>query len=224
MDGRRIEDLVLDHKLDAVDNLSGNLAREIGNILSATRLGMSMGHTREEMDQHILRFEILRLRLMSFVRPRALCLEELSISSVIIQCCVTLERTAELSCVMLDLSSMPEIPLIRGDRSQLEYLVANLVQNALNSVATEGGKVRIRSFARKRHCGFIVADNGRGMSVQTLTRAFSPFYSSREDGLGLGLFVCRRIALDHGWRIGVFTKVDKGSIFYVRIPMEEVTA
>ena len=64
-----------------------------------------------------------------------------------------------------------------------------------------------------------VRDNGRGIAPNMISKVFDPFYSSRADGFGLGLYSCRRIAKDHGWHLDVASMTGEGTEFVLTVPL-----
>ncbi len=92
--------------------------------------------------------------------------------------------------------------------------------NALQAVSRANGALTVSSVVNEGQVEVCVEDNGRGIAPEVLERVFDPFYSSRPDGFGLGLFSCRRIAEEHGWRLEAQSQCDEGSKFVLRIPTE----
>jgi signal transduction histidine kinase len=101
----------------------------------------------------------------------------------------------------------------RGDETLLRQAVKNLVNNAIEA----GTKVEVRlsagDFAGKMGVCIEVRDNGAGMSEERMKKIFSPFYSTKESGLGIGLSLVQKIALAHGSPVEVSSVEGKGSRF-----------
>jgi signal transduction histidine kinase len=113
---------------------------------------------------------------------------------------------------------------IQGNSAQIESLVLNLLQNAFQSVEPEG-KIEISaSLLQKNPCGtgawirLQVKDNGQGFSKNDLQKLFSPFFSTKCDGTGLGLFLCRKIVQNHGGVLKATGCSGKGATFSVFLP------
>ncbi|MCU0967437.1 MAG: ATP-binding protein [Rubrivivax sp.] len=102
------------------------------------------------------------------------------------------------------------LPPILGDATQLRQVVHNLVQNALDAVGDRpGGRVEVTTAAARGESGELrevrltVVDNGPGFAEKVLKRAFEPYVTTKTKGTGLGLAVVRKIADEHGARVGL---------------------
>lgn len=109
-----------------------------------------------------------------------------------------------------DLGDVPDLFL---DRSEIIQLILNLVRNALEATP-KGKRVIIKTEALGEEVIFSVQDEGSGISQEIIREIGTPFYSTKEEGTGLGLAVCQNIANDHNAAIEIETS-DQGSIFWV---------
>jgi len=105
--------------------------------------------------------------------------------------------------------------MVLGSRIRLEQIVINLLQNALEAVEDkQDGRVAVRVDEAGDDIALVIADNGPGISSDIREQLFSPFNTSKEGGLGLGLVISRDIASDYGGRIDVETG-ETGTCFSV---------
>jgi len=111
---------------------------------------------------------------------------------------------------------MPPLVVV-PDRMQQVFL--NLVLNAIDAMPG-GGRLRVSTSRSVRPSGVYVtfADTGVGISSDVLSRIFDPFYTTKPDGLGVGLYVSQRIVEEHGGRIEVESQVGEGTTFVVWLP------
>lgn len=124
-------------------------------------------------------------------------------------------RTVELE---LDLQ---QVPRVSGKPSQIRQVLTNLVLNASESVDSDG-EIAISLFEQDAQVCVSVRDNGRGMSENDIKCCFDPFYTTKQDGTGLGLSVCHGIVKNHGGSIDVESS-EKGTRFIVRLPVAYAT-
>lgn len=100
----------------------------------------------------------------------------------------------------------PNLPPLQADRVQIEQVLINLITNAIQALAQLTAEERRLRLAVKAQAGdavlFQVADNGHGISPEERERLFAPFFTTREEGLGLGLSISRTIIENHGGQIG----------------------
>jgi len=110
-----------------------------------------------------------------------------------------------------------QLPRINGDQIQLQQLLVNLIKNAIESMAVtdEPRALSVKSESRDgRDVTISVADTGNGIGPQDLDRIFNPLFTTKRDGMGMGLSICRSIAQAHDGQLWVSPNTPKGVIFY----------
>ena len=114
------------------------------------------------------------------------------------------------------------LPRIQCDRVQLQQVMLNLIVNAIQSMSgVEDGKRELQiSTVNTGAEGVCVAvwDTGRGLSPESLSRLFEPFYTTKPDGMGMGLSICRSIIEAHGGRLWATRCEPRGAVFQFTIP------
>ena len=113
------------------------------------------------------------------------------------------------------------LPLIDGDRVQLQQVIINLVVNAVQAMSNASDGTRELSISSGRTPDGVlvtVKDSGPGLPPATLERLFEAFYTTKPGGLGLGLSICRSIIDAHGGRLWASANVPRGAIFHVAVP------
>jgi PAS domain S-box-containing protein len=117
---------------------------------------------------------------------------------------------------------MEGLPMIHGDRVQLQQVVLNLIINAIEALSgvSEGLRELLISTAKDGSGGVIVSvwDSGPGISPAIHERLFDAFYTSKPSGLGLGLSICRSIIEAHGGRLWASADVPRGAVFQFTVP------
>jgi C4-dicarboxylate-specific signal transduction histidine kinase len=111
--------------------------------------------------------------------------------------------------------------VVQGDRVQLQQVILNLIINAIEAMGVSEGTRELLIGTGKdgsRSVLVRIADSGPGLAAATLERLFQPFYTTKPNGLGLGLSICRSIVEAHGGRLWVTTNVPRGAIFQLTLP------
>jgi signal transduction histidine kinase len=125
--------------------------------------------------------------------------------------------------IKIDLQKDPNLPTVEHDSGQIHQVLLNLLLNAVQAI--EGaGAIRVEISLLKGDAAITVVDTGRGIAPEHLANIFSPFYTTKGNGTGLGLSMARRIAEEHHGRIEVTSEVGKGTKFLVVLPLQQTTA
>jgi signal transduction histidine kinase len=116
------------------------------------------------------------------------------------------------------------LPLIQGDRVQLQQVMLNLIVNAIQSMSgvEDGNRELHISTVSIEPEGVCVAvrDTGHGLRPESLPRLFEPFYTTKPDGLGMGLSICRSIIEAYGGRLWATGREPRGALFHFTIPAD----
>ena len=113
----------------------------------------------------------------------------------------------------------PDLPKLNVDPSLLRRAFTNIVTNALQAMP-DGGKLRIKAWRSEKLATVSFQDTGKGISEDVKAKIFSPLFTTKEKGVGLGLAVTRRLVESHRGEIKVTSKVGEGTTFTVEIPLD----
>ena len=115
------------------------------------------------------------------------------------------------------------LPLIQGDRVQLQQVILNLITNAVQamSAVSEGARELLISTAKDASGGVLVAvrDSGPGLNPESFARLFDAFYTTKPGGMGMGLSICRSIVEAHGGRIWASVTAAPGTVLQCILPV-----
>jgi len=234
-------------KLEALGTLAGGIAHDFNNVLGAV-LGygeLALQHSsaasaqRGYIDNILVaanRARELTARILAFSRPGMGSARPIALQKII-------GEVHSLTCASLPAQvavelSLPSAPLIAaGDAAQLHQMLANLVTNAVQAVAT-GGRVLVRAAAAEvgeardcsvgrliagRYARIDIVDSGVGMDPAQIERIFGTFFTTKPvgEGTGLGLSLVHGIVLDHGAALEVESHPGTGTTFSVYLPLAD---
>ena len=164
-------------------------------------------------------------RLRALIQRRAPELAWCDLNATIRQTLAWSEADVELAHVQVELALTEPPPQVRVDRILIEQVILNLVQNAIDAmreVPPERRKLRIACVGEADGAVKIsVSDQGEGISPAVAERLYSPFFTTRPNGFGLGLSICRSIVEMHGGRIWHGANADGGAAFHFVLPSGE---
>jgi signal transduction histidine kinase len=114
-----------------------------------------------------------------------------------------------------------DLPSVSADRIQLQQVILNLLLNAAEAMLSNSEQERLVWVRSEKHDGgalISVEDSGPGVEPENVKRIFETFFTTKAEGTGMGLSICRAIVESHGGRITVASAVPKGSVFKVFLP------
>jgi C4-dicarboxylate-specific signal transduction histidine kinase len=162
--------------------------------------------------------------LRSLVRNAQLNFTQIDINEAIEKVLLLSKRELERAGVTLRIEFDRTLPNIEADRVQLQQVVLNLVRNAIEAMSGVEGRSRILTVSSKvadEHVSVTVADTGVGIDPANRVRLFDALYTTKENGLGLGLSICRKIVTIHGGRLWVEENTTHGTMFAFVLPLRQ---
>jgi PAS domain S-box-containing protein len=162
--------------------------------------------------------------LLAFSRKSTLEFSQVDINNVLERSILLSNHKLMLNNIQIEKRLYPEIPGILGDFNQLQQCILNLIFNAADAMP-EGGNISIESMYNPLS-GLIeirVADTGRGIAKENLSKIFEPFFSTKQEGkgLGLGLSVVYGIIDRHKGTIIAESEIGKGTVFSIKLPANQ---
>lgn len=126
-------------------------------------------------------------------------------------------KGCELHCEVFD----PYLT-VAIDVKQIKQVVLNILKNALDAISevadVRKGRIDLSVRREGKYAVISIKDNGKGMERSTLSRLFDPFFSTKQEGTGLGLSVSYRIICNHGGTIKVESQLNEGTEFMIYLP------
>jgi signal transduction histidine kinase len=147
----------------------------------------------------------------------------LDVNDVVREIIALVQRELRSHQVLLQIELAPALPPILADRVQLQQVIINLVMNgieAMQSVTTRPRKLVIRSRQDETQQVLVsVTDCGVGISAENADRVFNAFFTTKSDGMGMGLSICRSIIEAHGGRLWATANIPHGATFQFALPV-----
>lgn len=160
--------------------------------------------------------------LLDFAKPREITLAHVNISDVIDGACFLVKGRFSHQRVRLTKKISKELPEFFADEKSVQSAFVNIIINALDAML-EGGRLVIdASFdSEENEIEIRFADTGKGIPKEHMDKLFKLFFSTREDGTGLGLALVHQIINAHKGRINVESEVGKGTEVSIRLPVSK---
>ncbi|MDC0935887.1 PAS domain S-box protein [Pirellulales bacterium] len=166
--------------------------------------------------------QIIR-RLRDFTKPQPERMELLDLNAVVSEAVEIMAFATRRASVFPQLQLESRLPPARGDHIQLQQVCVNLIQNACDAVADLPASERrliVQTFTRNNVVGVTFRDSGRGIDPDNANRLFDAFFTTKPDGMGMGLSLCKSIADAHGAQLTFRSNDDdQGATFELALPI-----
>jgi len=223
--------LVQSERFAAIGEAASHLAHEIKNPLmlmagfagQAKRNLPENSQDREKLDiivQEAQRLEKMLIEVRDFTRPHKLHKESCQINDLISEALTIFENEIKAAQIQHRLDLSRDLPLVSLDKDRIKQVLLNLIKNSLEAMP-EGGTLTIGSQRMNRRVRIWVEDNGTGIPQEKMKNIFSPYFTTKDKGTGLGLAVSYRIIQDHDGDIFVDSEPGLGTRFTFYLPLEE---
>ena len=228
------QDMLKNQKIESLGVLAGGIAHDFNNILTIILGNISLARfqlhdsekvsTRlEEAENATVRAKDLAQQLLTFARGGEPVKKIVEVAGLLKEAC---GFALHGSNVRGEFALAEDLWPVEADEGQLSQVIQNLVLNAVQAMP-EGGTVTISAENATtpqegmRFVKISVADTGAGISEHHLQRIFDPYFTTKQQGSGLGLATCFSIIRKHGGKIRATSVLGKGSTFHISLPASE---
>jgi PAS domain S-box-containing protein len=226
------------NQLTALSRLSSAIMHDIRNPLNS--IGLNTELIEEALESHreggeqriadlvqATKRQLLQLRTnldhyLTYTHLSHLKMEEFDLGRELSQLIQETRLEAAFQAVTLHYQCRESTCPVMGDWIQLRRVFVNLITNAMEATGARG-VIRISMARKGERLSIRVADNGPGIEPEIERSLFTPFFTTKKSGAGLGLFICREIVLAHHGRIKVSSQRGKGTRFTISLPLHVIT-
>ncbi|MBN2753266.1 MAG: HAMP domain-containing histidine kinase [Candidatus Goldbacteria bacterium] len=231
---KKEETIILESPLNDIDSketMIAAVAHEIKNPLNSIKGANQYLHDKYKSTQDIYEFtgivveEINRLErylneFLSFSRGVKPHMKKHDIQSFATGILMITKHNFPYGIKII--SEKPKLPGVYMDAEQMKQVMVNLLNNAKDATKGKSSpRVEIRLSGDDNYIYIKVADNGCGISKKDLSRISTPFFTTKKEGMGIGLAISRSIVKKHGGDLSIESKLNKGSVFTISIPVEK---
>jgi signal transduction histidine kinase len=228
-------------RLATVGTMAAQVAHEVRNPLGSITLNLDLlqkefnkvgGNAAAESGEAVdlltdIREEIQRIKrviedYLKFARLPKLQIRPLALNELLEDKLRFLAGEFEKAKVKVRTGFDPELTKINADGEQLWQAMLNLIRNSLEAMPS-GGEMTIGTWREDGQVRLRVSDKGQGMNEEQLKHVFTPFFTTKPSGTGLGLTLVQQIAIEHGGHVECESRIGKGTTFTIYLPLAERT-
>ncbi len=215
-------------KMAAFGLLAAGIAHEVGNPLTSISSLVQMlqrrnadEYSREKLalvSGQLQRIQTTLRELVNFSRPVRLERSRVALADILDEALNIAKYYQRTKGRIIEPVVPAGLPTLHGVRDQLVQVFLNLVLNAIDATG-KGGRIRL---GVERHDGAVevtVSDDGAGIAPEHAGRLFQPYFTTKKNGTGLGLFVTRQLVAEHGGTVDFTSRPGAGTVFRVRLPV-----
>jgi signal transduction histidine kinase len=144
----------------------------------------------------------------------------LGVNELIAEAVAFTSRDLQAHMIRVRVEPSSELPEVVGDRIQLQQVLVNLINNAIDSMAAQevARVLRVRSEVQDQNSVIVsVADTGSGVGAEDVARIFTPLFTTKSEGMGMGLAICRQIIEAHDGRLWYSPNTPRGAVFQFKL-------
>jgi two-component system, NtrC family, sensor kinase len=227
-------------RLRSLETMAGGFAHEIRNPLTSIKTFIQLAPERRDdaefMEQFsqvvcddVERIERLIHEILDYARYMTPKLTVENLNDIVASCLYFIEVKASSKAIAIHRDLEAEVPNVKLDRQQIKQVLLNLLINAMEAIGDRGGHLSVRTKKRIKQADeawvqIEVEDSGPGILPKDLEHIFDPFYTTKHssgerEGTGLGLTIAHQIIQEHGGYIEVSSEMDRGTTFFVNLPV-----
>jgi len=216
-------------KLVSLGRLAASVAHEIRNPLVTVSGLTELVCSRLPKDsrdyknlvkvvEEVERLNKVIMELLQFVKPVEATLKEADIKEILLNVIEFMSHILKKHAVSVEVEE-EDLPLVNVDREKIKQVFINLILNAIHSIKKSEKKIKIKFSKEEKYIRVEIEDNGEGIDEESIPKIFEPFYTTKEFGTGIGLYVVKRIIDSHKGKISVYSEKGVGSIFTLKLPL-----
>jgi signal transduction histidine kinase len=225
-------------KYGVITNLTSSISHELKNPLSALAMHGEIVENRIQKTEfagkeqslkslHTIQSELKRLnriihQFLSLARKSKTRLDFYECNTLIQEVILLVQQQALENKITLNIDLKQNMPKLYGDADQIKQVILNILLNAFDAIE-KGGQIKIESKQENNRIKLFIEDNGKGIPAAIQKQIFELYFSTKEEGGGIGLALCKNIIEAHEGTITFRSTEGKGTQFCITLPIREKT-
>jgi two-component system, sporulation sensor kinase E len=230
------QEMLENEKVSSILLLAAGVAHELGNPLNSLTIHLQLlqrqlnrmkdnpatNKMAESVDicvSEVQRLDDIIKHFLEAIRPTRPDFSEVNLIELVEESLKVLELEISNRGLEVDIVLKEKLPPVMADRNQVKQAIFNVIKNAMEAMPV-GGQLQISSRCNDEFAVLQFADTGSGIQQQDLNHVFTPYFTTKKEGSGLGLMIIQRIMRDHGGQVGIDSKPGVGTIVSLQFPIQ----
>jgi len=206
----------LRNPLQAIENATYYLNDELSRLFPSTPIPQETSNMLQLLTESVRYADKIVTDLQGFASKQKPMLKKTDINGIVEDALSQVE-TPENVELITELGSLPEM---KADKNMIKRVFLNLAINGIQALEN-GGTLRVSTKKTEGVVEVSFRDTGVGIPIENMEKLFSPFFTTKAKGMGMGLAICKRLVDAHGGSIEVESEEGKGSTFMVKLPIQQ---
>ncbi|MGB7999504.1 MAG: ATP-binding protein [Anaerobacillus sp.] len=225
------EHMAQSEKLSLVGQLAAGIAHELRNPLTSLKGFLKLIQFKNKdtnieryiqvMDSEFQRIEQIIDEFLILAKPTKAEFNYYQISDILDEVIELLNAQANMKSIIINKAYSTYHSPVYCENNQLKQVFINLIKNAMDAII-EDGEITIATEEQSDNVVIQIIDNGKGISQQELEKLGSPFFTTKQNGTGLGLTICNRIIEKHKGSLKIKSNQGDGTVITIRLPLKQI--
>ena len=233
-----IEEKIENERTSSIVRLAAGVAHELGNPLNSLTIHLQLIQKKldslikskvidgvsksiEICQNEVKRLDSIISNFLKAIRPEAPNLNELYLIKLLEEVLNVQEVELFNRKIDVKIDVKGEMPKILGDKDQIKQVFFNVIKNGMEAIS-DSGELKIYASFDEYNVNIQFTDNGVGISKDNLNKIFDPYFTTKDEGHGLGMMIVQRIMRDHGGSISIESQIDVGSVVTLQFPLQHL--
>ena len=234
-DRESTEEMIESERVNSIFTLAASVAHEIGNPLNSMKIHLELIRRKlAKLDvpeesvasikkssaiclEEISRLDDILKNFLGAIRPQKPILEKTNLIEIVFEVLSVQKAELENRDIKCSVTQGKDVPVVRGDVAQLKQLLFNVTKNAMEAMQ-DGGMLSLVAESDDAFVYLRVSDTGCGIERDAISKIYEPFFTTKNNGHGLGMMIVMRIMREHGGQVGIDSTPGKGTTVTLQFP------
>jgi len=207
----------LRNPLQSIENATYYLTNELSRLSSSFPIPQKVKDMLQIIDDSVNYADRIIRDLQDFSAMKEPTFKNTDINAIVKETLSQIEAPENVELI----TELEHLPEIKVDKDMMKRVFLNLAVNGIQAMKEKGGKLVVSTKKTKRFVEISFKDTGTGISKENMEKLFTPFFTTKAKGMGMGLAICKRFVDAHGGNIRVESEEGKGSTFTVKLHIQQ---